>query len=156
MLGLDHIQDDLFMPHTRENGSYPGFRYQNKQKRERCYRAAKQFRPESRRWYKYMRRAAKLEWHTINQRLDWQYKKAHQLARKYGSVGVEMLNWKKMRQDNLALIHKANDNAGSQFYRILKAVFELAGKLFVEVERYFPSSQICSCCGYKIGKLPLG
>lgn len=156
MLGSDYTQDGLFVMHTNENGSDLGFRQQSKQKLERCYRAAKRFRPGSRRRYKYMRRAAKLEWHIINQRLDWQYKKAHQPARKYGAVGVETLNWKKMRQDNSEPLPKANDNAGSQFYRILKAVFELAGKLFVEVERYFPSSQICSCCGYKIGKLPLG
>ena len=29
------------------------------------------------------------------------------------------------------------------------------GKPLIEVSRYFPSSQLCSVCGYRFGKLPL-
>lgn len=155
VVGLDYAQDGLFVTDTGENGNYPGFRRQALEDLEKLYRTAERFRPGSCRWRKFRKRAAKLEQHIVNQRRDWQYKKAHELAEKYDAVCMETLDLARMKRENPALAPKVNDNAFAAFSQKLCQALTALGKQLIHVDRYFPSSQICSCCGKNIGKQPL-
>lgn len=41
------------------------------------------------------------------------------------------------------------DVSWSQFLTLLEYKSQWHDRRFVKVDRYFPSSQLCSCCGYK-------
>ena len=42
-----------------------------------------------------------------------------------------------------------SDNGWGMFLTFLSYKLEEQGKQLIKVDRYFASSQICSCCGYK-------
>lgn len=156
VVGLDYEQDGLFVTDTGENGGYPGFRRLAKEKLKRYYEIASRFHVGSRRWLKFRKRAAALEQHIVNQRRDWQYKKAHELVDHNDMICTESLHVERMKRDNPALIPKLNDNGIVGFLRKLERLLSAAGKRLMQVDMYYPSSQICSCCGKRIGKQPLG
>ncbi|WP_425504128.1 RNA-guided endonuclease TnpB family protein [Salicibibacter cibi] len=56
---------------------------------------------------------------------------------------------------NRKLSKAVSDVSWSAFVRQLKYKAEWHGKLVIEIDRFFPSSQICSNCGHRDGKNPL-
>lgn len=155
VIGLDDAQDGLYVDSCGRNAQYPAFRHQAMQKLKRTRHAAARFRPSSRRWRKFRQRIAKIERHVANQRKDWQYKHAHQLAQQFDAICIEDLNFGEMIRNDPSLAIKLYDNAPAAFYKRLDQVFTKQGKRVIRVGRYYPSSQICSGCGRKVGKLPL-
>ena len=41
------------------------------------------------------------------------------------------------------------DNGYGQFLNLLEYKLMNRGKLFIKVDKWFPSSQLCSSCGYR-------
>ena len=83
-----------------------------------------------------------------NQREDFCHKLSRKLTNENQVVVVENLNIKGMvKNPNLA---KAISDAGwSKFLTFLKYKLEWEGKYYVEIDRWFASSKICSHCGEK-------
>lgn len=111
-------------------------------------------------------RLAKQHEKIVNQRKDFNHKLSRKLIDKYDFIFIEDLNIKGMskgrkRKKSDAKTRKRglgkqiNDLAWSQFVSFLmyKALNE--GKFVIKVNRYFPSSQLCSHCGYKNKNLTL-
>lgn len=155
VVGLDYAQDGLYVDSSGHCAGYPAFRHQAQDKLNRCHRAVNRFKTGSRRWRKFRQRAAKMERHVVNQRKDWQYKQAHALAQQYDAVCVETLDLAGMMQNEPALSGKLCDNAPAAFYKRLEQVLNAQGKRLIRVDRYYPSSQICSACGRRVGKFPM-
>ena len=155
VVGLDYAQDGLYVDSSGHSAGYPAFRHQAQARLNRCHRAANRFKTGSRRWRKFRQRAAKIERHVVNQRKDWQYKQAHALAQQYDAICVETLDLAGMMQNEPALSGKLCDNAPAAFYNRLEQVLNAQGKRLIRVDRYYPSSQICSACGRKVGKFPM-
>jgi putative transposase len=89
---------------------------------------------------------ARLYKKTYNQRHDFHFKLARLLCLKYETICIEDLNLKGMQR---LYGRKISDLAFSEFVAILKYEATKFGVKIVEVDRYFASSQICNCCGYK-------
>ena len=83
---------------------------------------------------------------TFNQRHNFHFKLARQLCLKYETICIEDLNLKGMQK---LYGRKIGDLAFSEFVNILKYTASKFGVKVIEVDRYFASSQICHCCGYK-------
>lgn len=152
---MDYAQDGLYVDSFGHNARYPSFRHQANAKLERARHAAARFRPGSCRWRKFRQRAAKLERHVANQRKDWQYKLAYQFVRQFDAVCVENPDFTAMVHKNPALAAKLYDNAPASFFKRLEMVFVKHGKRVIRIDRYYPSLQICSGCGRRVGKLSL-
>lgn len=85
-----------------------------------------------------------------NRKKDWLHKIAFDLADKYDAIILENLNIKGMQQFNSGLSKSVTlDFSWHQFKTILKYKLEKREKYYQEVGRYFPSSKLCSQCGYK-------
>ncbi len=87
-------------------------------------------------------------------RQDFWHKLSRKLVNENQVVVVENLNIKGMvRNHNLA---KAISDAGwGTFTNFLAYKLEKKGGKLVEIDRWFPSSKLCSSCYYQIDKLPL-
>ena len=82
-----------------------------------------------------------------NQRLDNLHKKSTEIANQYDVVCVESLNMKSMSNRGFGNGKSTLDNGYSMFLSMLEYKLAERKKYLVRVDRWFPSSQICHCCG---------
>ena len=100
-------------------------------------------------WIKQHRRVAKLQRRIANQRLDYLHKKSFELATKHDVIGTETLNMRSMANKGFGNGKATMDNGYGMFLTMLGYKLEERGKKLIKVDKWFPSSQVCSCCGYQ-------
>lgn len=83
-----------------------------------------------------------------NQRKDFIHKLTTALLKNHDVICCENLNVKSMVR-NHKLAKSISDVSWSEFFRQLKYKSDWYGKKFIQIDRFFASSQICSNCGYK-------
>ena len=76
----------------------------------------------------------------------------NKLIEEYDIVVSEKLNVKSMMK-NHNLAKAVSDTCFSKICDILKWKSKIKGKYYYQIDTYFPSSKICSCCGNKTEKL---
>ena len=92
---------------------------------------------------------ARLERKVANQRKDFLQKKSTVIAKQYDFVCVEGINMKSLSNKGFGNGKSTLDNGFGMFREMLSyKLFDKGGKL-VLVDKWFPSSQLCNCCGYK-------
>ena len=97
---------------------------------------------------------AKAHEKTANARKDWLHKLSNRLVNENQVIAVEDLHVKGMMR-NHCLAKSIGDAGWGMFSTFLKYKAARAGKGYIEVNRYFPSSKLCSKCGHKQAKMPL-
>lgn len=91
---------------------------------------------------------AKLHERIANQRRDNLQKLSTQLVKDNDVIATESLNVKGMEQ-NHSLAKSIADASWSEFERMLTYKTAWHGKELIKIDRFFPSSQLCSMCGYR-------
>ena len=91
-----------------------------------------------------------------HQKNDWTHKITHRLSKTYEAIILEDLNIEGMKQFNSGLAKSVSlDFSWNQFKTYLEYKCKRERNHFVLVKRYFPSSKLCSVCGYKNTELTL-
>ena len=91
-----------------------------------------------------------------NKKKDWTHKLTRTLADTFDAIILEDLNVKGMQKFSSGLSKSISlDFSWYQFISYLKYKMEWLGKHFILVDRFFASSQLCSCCGWKNNNLTL-
>lgn len=84
----------------------------------------------------------------VNQRNDFLQKTSTKLIRENQTICIEDLKVKNMVR-NHKLAQHISSASWSKFFTMLNYKAEWYGNLIIKVPTTYPSSQICSCCGYK-------
>nr|WP_293093255.1 RNA-guided endonuclease TnpB family protein [Okeania sp. SIO2F4] len=99
-------------------------------------------------------RVAKLHAKVKDIRTDFLHKLSTDLVKKYDTIVLEDLNVSGMVKNRK--LSKTISDLGWRKFRILtEAKCEKYGKEFRVIDRWEPTSQKCSCCGFKGGKKEL-
>lgn len=101
-------------------------------------------------------RIARLNEKVSNRRLDHIHKLTHYIAceNQATTICVEDLNVKGM-QRNKHLAYNIADASIGEFYRLLEYKCRWAGKNYIKIDRWAPSSKRCSHCGHIYKELKL-
>ena len=104
--------------------------------------------------HKYRKVVARVYERIRNSRADFLHKLSRKLVNDNQVVVIENLHTKGMvRTHNLA---RAISDAGwGMFTNFLAYKLKKKGGVLVEIDRWFPSSKLCSCCYHQIDELPL-
>ena len=97
---------------------------------------------------------ARLEEHIANSRKDWIEKESLRLVKTYEKIVVEDLNLKGISKF-LRNAKNMNDTSWSTFVTRLQAKGKDYDCKIIKADRYFPSSQLCSKCGFQYKGLKL-
>ena len=101
---------------------------------------------ERNRYKKQKKKVARIHTHIAHQRKDFLHKESRKIANSYDIVCMEDLNMKEMSQD-MCFGKRVHDNGWGMFTDFLAYKMERAGKKLVRIDRWYPSSKTCSCCG---------
>lgn len=89
---------------------------------------------------------ARLHKRVANKRKDFHWKTAHKIASEYALISIEDLNLKAMQK---RFGKKISDLGFSEFVKILEYVAYKSAAKVVKIDRFYPSSQLCSVCGFQ-------
>lgn len=154
-IGFDMSMHDFLV--TKEYKlQNPRFFRQSLNKIKKAHRKVSRSANGSKNRVKACRKLATVYDRYVHQKHDWMYQIARRIVNMYDAVILEDLNIKGMSMFNTGYAKSVTkDFSWGEFTRILAYQLAWAGKHYVEIDRYYPSSQLCSVCGYQYHELTL-
>jgi len=152
-IGLDYASDGLYVDHNGNIGSNHKYyresydKLAKEQRRLSRMQGSKKHETKSNNYIKQLRKVNKIHRHITNQRLDNLHKISTEIANQYDVVCVESLNMKSMANKGFGNGKATLDNGYGMFLSMLEYKLSDRNKYLIKVDKWFPSSQICHCCG---------
>lgn len=145
-IGLDYKSDGLYTDSDGNTCGMPHFYRKSAERLAKSQRKLKHKTVGSNNYNKQQKQIAKIHRHTANQRKDFLHKQSTAIAKQYDVVCVENLNMKAMFNKCFGNGKATLDNGYSMFLNMLEYKLKDKGGRLVKVDKWFPSSQICSSC----------
>lgn len=152
-IGLDYASNGLYIDDISNVGTNHKYYRLSQEKLWKAQhklsrkQGSKKGATKSNNYIKQLHKVNKIHKHISNQRLDNLHKLSTEIANQYSVVCVEDLNMKNMTNKGFGNGKATMDNGYGKFLNLMEYKLRERGKYFVKVDKYFPSSQICSCCG---------
>lgn len=152
-IGLDYASDGLYVDNNGIVGSNHKYYREShgklaKEQRKLSRKAgSKKNKKKSNNYLKQLRKVNKVHRHIANQRMDHLHKISTKIANQYDVVCVETLNMRSMANHGFGNGKATLDNGYGMFLSMLEYKLSDRNKYLVKVDKWFPSSQRCHCCG---------
>ena len=152
-IGLDYASDGLYVDNNGNIGTNHKYYCESHKKLAKAQRklsrmqGSKKNEVKSNNYIKQLRKVNKIHRHIANQRLDNLHKISTEIANQYDVVCVESLNMRSMSNKGFGNGKATLDNGYGMFLSMLEYKLSDRNKYLVKVDKWFPSSQICHCCG---------
>lgn len=147
--GLDYKSDGLYASDTGTVANMPHYYRQSAKILAKRQKKLRNKVIGSKNYYKQQKRVAKIHRHIANQRKDFLHKQSTAIAKQYAYVCVESLNMKAMSNKGFGNGKATLDNGYGMFLDMLTYKLQERGGELIKVDKWFPSSQICNCCGFQ-------
>lgn len=141
-IGLDYSSTYFYIDSQGIKANYPKFYHMAEERLSKEQRKLSKCVSHSKNWEKQRLRLARQYEKVNNCRKDWLEKLSCQIAKDNDIVCIENLNMQAISQ-GLNLAKSTNDNAWGMFVTMLKRKV----KKVVKIDKWFPSSKLCSKCG---------
>lgn len=152
-IGLDYASDGLYVDSNGNTGTNHKYYRESHNKLAKAQRklsrmqGSKKHEVKSNNYIKQLRKVNKIHRHIANQRLDNLHKISTEIANQYDVVCVESLNIKAMSNKGFGNGKATLDNGYGMLLSMLEYKLSDRNKYLIKVDKWFPSSQICHCCG---------
>lgn len=152
-IGLDYASDGLYVDSNGNIGTNHKYYRESHKKLAKAQRrlsgmqGSKKQEVKSKNYIKQLRKVNKIHRHIANQRLDNLHKLSTEIANQYDVVCVESLNLRSMSNKGFGNGKATLDNGYGMFLSMLAYKLSDKNKYLVKVDKWFPSSQMCHCCG---------
>ena len=152
-IGLDYASDGLYVDNNGNVGTNHKYYRESHNKLAKAQRklsrmqGSKKHEEKSNNYIKQLRKVNRIHRHIANQRLDNLHKISTEIANRYDVVCVESLNIRSMSNKSFGNGKATLDNGYGMFLSMLEYKLSDRNKYLVKVGKWFPSSQICHCCG---------
>ena len=152
VIGLDFDCDDMYIDSNGKSALKDfGFKKQKQEHLQKLSHLQRQFLRKvknSKNKEKARIKLARFEEHIANCRKDWIEKETLRLVNSYQLIGIENLSIQGMMKGSRNA-KNYQDIAWSTFVSKLEQKSQFRNCQVVKVNKFFASSQICSCCGFK-------
>lgn len=154
VLGLDYKSTGLYCDSNGVTADMPQCFKKSQKKLRRAQRKLSRRRgsnkneKQSNRWKKQHKKVNAIYEYAANQRLNELHVRSKQLAADYDAVCVETLDMQQIAADK-RFSKAVMDNGYNMFLNMLDYKLQAQGKQLIRINKWFPSSQLCSCCGTK-------
>lgn len=152
-IGLDYASNGLYVDSNGDVGTNHKYYRESHKKLAKAQRrlshmqGSKKHGNKSNNYIKQLRKVNKIHRHIANQRLDNLHKISTEIANQYDVVCVESLNMRSMANRGFGNGKATLDNGYGIFLSMLEYKLSDRNKYLIKVDKWFPSSQICHCCG---------
>lgn len=147
VIGLDYKSAGLYVDSNGKCQNMPGYFRMAQKELAKRQRKLRHKVPGSRNYRKQQKRIARVYRHISNQRKDYLHKLSAATAKQYAYVCVEDLNMRSLSNKGFGKGKATLDNGYGMFLFMLDYKLAEHGGKLVKVDKFFPSSQICHCCG---------
>ena len=152
VIGLDFDCDDMYVDSNGKSALKDfGFKKQKQENLSKLSHLQRQYARKiksSKNKERLRIKIASLEEHIANARLDWIEKESLRLTKENQLIGLEDLSIQGMMRGSKNA-KNYQDIAWSTFVSKLKWKGERYGCYIIKIDKFFASSQTCSCCGFK-------
>lgn len=148
LIGIDLGIKDFVITSDGEKFENPKFLRKSEERLKMLQRRLSKKQKGSKNFEKARIKLAKQHEKIANQRNDFLQKLSTYLVKNHDLVALESLRVKSMVR-NHKLAKSISDVSWAEFVRMLSYKCEWNRKILVQIDTFFPSSQLCSSCGYK-------
>ena len=152
-IGMDYASDGLYVDDKGNIGTNHKFYRESHKKLAKEQRklsrkkGSRKGEDKSHNYLKQQRKVNRIHTHIANQRKDNLHKISAEIANQYDIVCVENLNMRNMSNRGFGNGKATLDNGYGMFLDMLEYKLANRSKHLVKVDKWYPSSQICHCCG---------
>lgn len=147
-IGLDYSSPHFYVDSNGDTAGYPQYYRKSEERLAREQRRLSRKKKGSGRRERQKLKVQRISRHIADQRKDFAHKKSAELVSRYKVICLEDISLSAIMK-GMNLGKSTSDNGFGMFRDFCTYKAERSGGYVVKVDRFYPSSQLCSSCGHK-------
>jgi putative transposase len=139
---------ELYIDSNGNKPSYPRYSRLAEERLSKEQRKLSKMKKGANNYKKQKLKVARIHEQIANQRKDFLHKLSRQIVNAFDCICIEDLDMQGMSKA-LNFGKSVHDNGWGMFTRMLEYKLAELGKYIVKIDKFYPSSQLCSSCGYQ-------